>query len=233
MSRPFNNVRMTKLLNRYSRHKKDLELRNKIIEKTMPLIGAAMSKMHLKNNREDIRQECALKILLALPKYDSRRGDAFGFFWTVICNTCRTHAERLGRRSLSLSNDDIIKHEAEISAEEAFETPENQHVLNDIAGDLIKAMNNGDFLHYRARGHKRACRTLSKAIATGDLFFDKNKTMHKLRRIGLSSKDVQHYYDYSIVHVRMQLLRAKENILAISHPKIGKAFSTVIDSGDI
>ena len=183
------------------------------------------------NNRDEIRQECALKVIKAVPEFDVRKGNAFAFLWTVICNTCRTHAKRLGKPSLSLSTDEVIKHEAEVSAKEVFETPENRHVLNSIGKELIHVMNNGNGFHpSRKKGHTRACRILKSAIADGDLFFDRNKVVRELKKAGLSNKEIQYYCQYSMVTVRMQLLNAKENSLALAHSKIGTGFPPIADS---
>lgn len=228
----FNNAKVSRLLEEYLRDKKDIELRNRIVKLTMPLIGAAISKMHLFKNVGDIKQECALKVITAIPKYDKDRGGAFGFMWTVICNTCRTHAKRLGKSSLSLSTDEVIKHEAEVNTPEAFSTPENQYVLSRINEDLTKAMNarNGFRANKAVKGHTRAVRELKKAISSGDLFFDRNRVVRKLKRIGLSNKEVAYYCQYSMVVVRMQLLAAKENSLAINSQKIGASVPAILDS---
>jgi len=225
-----NNRRVTKLLQRFSRHKKDVALRNKIVEKAIPLMDAAISRMKLYRYRDELKQECALKVMYALGKYDSHRGDAFGFLWTVICNTCRTHAERLGRPNLSLSTDEVIQREAEASSYEKFQTPENQHIITTIQSQLVKALNNpNSFRPARVRLHRKACKRLKKFISSGELFFDKNKVVTDLKRIGLDRKAIQYYMQFSLVVVRAQLLKARENAGAIAHHKIGQNFSAELD----
>lgn len=224
---------ITVLLKRYVRHKSNYELRNRIVELSIPLIDAAISRMRLFKYRDDIKQECALKVMQAVGKFDIVRGDAFGFLWTVICNTCRTHAERLGRPNLSLSSDENIQREAEINSHALFQTPENQHVITTIQEQLAKALNNPSSFKAAKTGlHRKACRHLKRFISSGELFFDKNAVVRDLKKIGLARKDIAYYYQYSLVVVRSQLLKAKENSSAISHTKIGKGIPSIADSGD-
>src|SRR5690349_17541908 len=110
----FNNRLVTQLLKRYVRHKKDLKLRDKILRLTLPLIEASMAQQGMYRGKEDIRQECILKVLQAIPKFKADRGNAFGFMWATICNMSKTMNKRLHKRvASSLSSDEGAEREAE------------------------------------------------------------------------------------------------------------------------
>jgi hypothetical protein len=217
---------------KYSKHKKNLRLRDKIVKLTLPLISAAINKKHMFKNREDIRQECALKVLQAVGKYDKKRGDGFGFMWTVICNSCLTHNERLSRPNLSLSTDESIQREAEVSGKEIFQTPENQHILNNVGKALIHTFSTNGFQIPKKRVHRKACELIRDSIASGEMFYDRLKIVRKLKKLGLDKKEIQYYCSYSLVVVREKLLKTREEASAVTHPKIISSLSAVTSLGD-
>lgn len=227
--RIFDNQKVTKLMAEYSRHPKDMELRDRIIRRIMPLIDAAISRK-IKNYtnrddlRKDLRQECVVKLLYALPKFDSTRGNAFAYLWTTICNTCNTQGQRLTRSDLSMSSDEDIMREAENNGHDVFQTPENRHILNVIGASITKTFDTIDLSDIDRKLHQRACRKIKQFIANGELFYDRDLVVRKLKKLGLGRKEIQFYLDRTIIMVRQKLLAAKENSLAIT---IRKANSTV------
>ena len=232
----FNNKRVTKLLKKYARNKKNVILRDKIIELALPLIPRSLAKqgMYIRPElREDIMQECALKLIQAIPKFDVKRGDAFGFFWATICNMSKSINERLNRPSLSLSTDEDAQRQAESNGRNLFQTPENQHILNSIVKDLQVALDNNRFRVPKVAMHRKASRLVRHFIASGELFFDKSLVIRKLRDIGLDRKQIQFYVEYSLIVVREKLLEARENANAISYTKVSSVVSSVVSGGDI
>ena len=219
--RIFDNQKVTKLMAEYSRHPKDMKLRDRIIKKTMPLIDAAITRKikNYKNRddlRKDLRQECVVKLLYALPKFDSARGKAFAYLWTTICNTCNTQSQRLTRSDLSMSSDEDVMREAENNGHEVFQTPENRHILNVIGDSITQTFDTIDLSDKDRRLHKRACRKIKSFITNGELFYDRDLVVRKLKKLGLGRKEIQFYLDRTLVLVRQKLLAAKENSLAIS-----------------
>jgi hypothetical protein len=202
----------------------------------LPLIDAALSKKQsqfpsIVKHRDDIRQECALKVILAIPKYDSKRGDPFGFMWTVISNTCLTHTERLNRKNYSISSDEAIQREAETNGTNVFQTPDTQHILNTIVKDLNIAMGESSFRVPTRRLHRKACLRIQEAIFSGELFQNRNMVMGKLRDLGLNKKEILYYCQYSLVVVREKLLQAKDNANAIIHRENSQNFPAKPDLG--
>lgn len=232
----FNNKKVTRLLKRFARNKKNTLLRDRIIELALPLIPRALAKqgMYIRPElRDDIIQECALKVVQAIPKFDAERGNAFGFFWATICNMSKSINERLNRPSLSLSTDEEAQRQAESNGKNVFQTPENQHILNSIAKDLQAALDRNSY-RVPSRGmHRKACRLVRHFIATGELFFDKSLVIKELREVGLDRKQIQFYVERSLIEVRARLLEAKENADAISYTKISSSVSSVVGGGDI
>jgi hypothetical protein len=208
-------------MSEYSRHPKNMKLRDRIIRKTMPLIDAAISRK-IKNHknredvRKDLRQECVVKLLYALPKFDSSRGNSFAYLWTTICNTCNTQGQRLTRSDLSMSTDEDVMREAENNGHDVFQTPENRHILNVIGASITKTFDTIDLSDKDRQLHKRACRKIKGFIINGELFYDRDLVVRKLKKIGLGRKEIQFYLDRTLVLVRQKLLSAKENALAIS-----------------
>lgn len=232
----FNNAQVTVLMKRYTRHKNDLELRNQIICLSLPLIDAALAKqgMYIRPElRPDVRQECALKLLKAIPKFNAKRGNAFDFCWTTICNMSKSINERLNRPVLSLSTDEETQREAESRGKNLFQTPENQHILNSISKDLEIALNRNRFRFPKNIMQRKASRILRHYVHTGELFFNKSVVVEKLKEVGLDRKQIQFCIEYSLVLVRQKLLEAKENANAISYPQIGSIVSSISDRGDI
>jgi hypothetical protein len=198
-----------------------LELRDRIIKLSLPLVEAALTKQHMfdKRFREDIRQECILKLITGLPKYDPRKGAAFAFVWTVVCNMSKTVNERLHRPSYSLSSDEDVQKEAEANGKSVFHSPENQQILNSISEALAAAAlaATSQLESPRVRVHRKACSYLRKAIVSGDLFTNQTVVIRRLRAIGLDRKNITYYVNYSMVTLRERLLVARQNSQAITH----------------
>lgn len=216
----FNNPRVTRLMKRFARKPKNIELRDKIIRLALPLVEASLSKQRMfdRRYREDIRQECILKVIQALPKFSPIRGDAFGFLWATICNMSKTVNERLHRPSYSLSSDENVQKEAEQNFKNPFQSPENQVILNSVSSELHSALlgNNSSSVP-RIRAHRKAARYLRAAVVSGELFLDKPKVVRELKSIGLEKKDIQLYISRSMIITRERLLIARENATAITH----------------
>ncbi len=185
----FNNLLVTKLFKEYIHHKKDLKLRDKILKLTLPLIEASLSRQGMFRSKDDIRQECILKVLQAIPKFNPKRGHAFGFMWATICNQSKTINKRLHRPTSSLSTDESAQKEAEANGKDVFQTPENQHVLNLISEAVIEAFDTNGFVAPKRGLHRKACRQIQKAMASGEFFFDKQKDHHSwLAGVGLGEE---------------------------------------------
>jgi DNA-directed RNA polymerase specialized sigma24 family protein len=225
--RIFNNEKVSELMSRYRRHKKDVKLRDRIIKLTLPLIDAAISKKGFYHNKEDLKQECVVKLLYALPKYDPTRGKAFAFLWTTICNTCTTQDQRMANHDLSLSSDENIQKEAENNGHSAFETPENRHILNRIGSSLVSSFESIQIPDQQK--HRRACRSIKKFLITGELFYERHRLVRRLKRLGLDRREIQLYIDRTLILVRQRLLKARENSRAIT---VRQTVSTVSEDPD-
>lgn len=216
----FDNPGVTRLMKRYVRSPKDKELRDRIITLTLPLVEASLSKQRMfdKRYREDIRQECILKVIQALPKFNTIRGDAFGFLWATICNMSKTVNEKLHRPSYSLSSDENVQKEAEQNFKNPFQSPENQIILNSVSDELHNVLFNSISSSVpRIRTHRKAARYIRAAVMSGELFLDKPKVIRKLKDIGLDKKNIQLYINRSMIITRERLLIARENATAITH----------------
>lgn len=229
----FNNIKVTRLLKEYvTQKKKDEKLRDRILLLTVPLVDATIARYGMYRSKEDIRQECILKVLQAIPKFDARRGDAFGFMWATICNMSKSVNKRLHRPVSSLSTDEEAQREAEVNGKEVFQTPENQFILTQIAADVVKAFNSNGFVVPERALHRKVCKNIQSSMSSGEFFFNKNETMRKLRDLGLEKKDVQFYVQRSLIVVREKLLEARTNVDALTYNKISKGFSSVASGGD-
>lgn len=230
----FNNLKVTRLLKEYvTQKKKDDVLRNRILLLTVPLVDATIARYGMYRSKEDIRQECILKVLQAIPKFDARRGDAFGFMWATICNMSKSVNKRLHRPVSSLSTDEEAQREAEMNGKEVFQTPENQFILNQISAAVIEAFNSNGFRVPERALHRKVCKSIQVAMLSGEFFFNKNETMRKLRDLGLERKDVQFYCQRSLIVVREKLLEAKQNVDALTYNKISKGLSSISSGGDL
>jgi hypothetical protein len=217
--RPFNNAKVTEVLSKYVRNPKNLKLRDEVMRLTAPLIEAAISKRRLFPNRADLRQECALKMLKQLDKFDPQRGSAFAFLWTMICNTLTTQNQRLQSSAYSIDTDETAKHEAE-HANVTTETPETNHILHSISIAINQALSSNGFAH--VRNGKKIQAYLLGTIADGDFFRNRTQILHRLEELGLKRRDAEHYIDKVLVRIRVQLLAARENAKAISVRAVGK-----------
>jgi DNA-directed RNA polymerase specialized sigma24 family protein len=215
----FNNARITVLLERYSKNVKNLELRNKIIRRSLPLIDAVVAKKRYQIKHEDLqkdlKQEMALKLIKALPAYKPGRSNAFAFIWTVLCNIAISKNEYLSKPSLSLSTDEGAMHEAEAQPQNIFQSPENQHILNCIGSSLELAFSSNGFQASRQKLHTKAVKIIRRSIASGELFYKRTQVLRELKALGLNRRDIQSYLDYTLVVTRKKLLLAKENSDAI------------------
>lgn len=228
--RIFNNEKVTRLMKKYSESYSEIEndvvLRNRILKLTYPLIEAAMSRKHIYINRDDIRQECVLKIIQALPQFNAKRGNSFAFLWTTICNTCITHNQRLCRPWLSLSTDEDVQQEAEASTTSPYDSPATRHILTSLASSLHLAFDSRGFEIPRRSDHRKILLDIRQSVQTGELFYNRTVVMRRLKRYGLKSDVMRHYLDYTMVVVRRRLLTAKENVSAIAPRQVGKDISS-------
>jgi DNA-directed RNA polymerase specialized sigma24 family protein len=221
----FDNTKMTILMERYSKNTKNLELRNKIIRRSLPLIDAVVAKKRYfvkdPEKQKDLKQEMALKLIKALPKYQSGRSNAFAFVWTVLCNIAISKNEWLSKsNSLSLSTDEGALQEAESQLHSVFQSPENQHILNSIGHSLQMAFSSNGFVAPRKKLHGKALSIIRRSIASGELFFKRTQVLRELKHLGLNRRDIQGYLDYTLVVTRKRLLLAKANSDAIERPEI-------------
>lgn len=228
----FNNVKVSALMAEYKKHQKNVVLRDRIIKLTLPLIDAAISRKIPYKRRamigSDLKQECVVKLIYALPKFDPSRGNAFAFLWTMICNTCITQDQRMFNRTLSLSEDEDIQREAESNGHSVFETPENRHILNSIADSLDKAFESIRIPNRRL--HRRACRKIREFLVSGELFYNRHDSMRRLKRLGLDRREIQFYIDRTLVLVRQELLTARENSRALTVPETGSVVPKNFDT---
>jgi hypothetical protein len=213
----FNNAKMTILLAQYSRDQKNLKLRNHIMVRCLPLVDAVIAKKGYFQHQDDLKQEMALKLLKALPKYQPGRSNAFAFVWTVLCNIGISKNQWLSKSDLSLSTDEEALREAETKPQKIYHNPENQHILNSLSNSLNMAFASNGFRVPRKHLHKRALVVIRKSIASGDLFCKKSEMLRKLRGLGLNNHEIQSYVDYSLVITRKKLLAARDNASAIRH----------------
>ena len=234
----FNNKEVTEMMSRYARNPKSHpHLRDKILKRAMRLVDAAISKkgafaiipgMGTRAHREDLRQDCALKILQGLEKFDPDRGSAFAFLWTIACNTCTTQNQRLSRTdTVSLSTDEDAQRQAEQSGPSVYEAPENRHILNRLGRDIQRAFETNGFKIPQKKTHQRVCADIRNSIQSGELFYNRMAVMAKLRSYGLRRDDVQYYIDYTLVRVRQNLLQAREDASALTVREVGKDLSEI------
>jgi DNA-directed RNA polymerase specialized sigma24 family protein len=224
---------MTALLDRYARNTKDLHLRNKIVRRSLPLIDAVIAKKRYlfsqPDLQNDLRQEMALKLIKALPKYQPGRSNAFAFIWTVISNLAISKNEYLSKTNLSLSTDEDVLHEAESQPQNIFQSPENQLILNSISKSLAIAFASNGFVVARKRLHTKALRIIRRSIASGELFYKRTQVLRELRMLGLNRRDIQGYIDYTLVVTRKKLLQAKDNAEAIQRHEVDAVLPQHLD----
>jgi hypothetical protein len=213
----FNNRRMTILLAQYSRDIKNLKLRNKIMLRCLPLVDAVIAKKGYFSHQDDLKQEMALKLLKALPKYKPGVSNAFAFVWTVLCNIGISKNQWLSKADLSLSTDEDAMREAETKPQQIYHSPENQHLLNSISKSLDLAFSSNGFQVPRKHLHKKALGVIRQSVASGDLFCKKSEVLRRLRGLGLKNHEIQSYIDYSLVLTRKKLLAARDNASEIRH----------------
>ena len=213
----FNAKKVTELVSRYvSQKRPSRRLRNEIIENIMPQVRAGMAQKRIDvEYRDDIRQECAVKILSALPRFNPGRGNCFAFFWTVICNTIITQLKRIGANgNISLTVPESSSEEEDVIMDNVFHTPENRYILNRIARDLNLAVNSG-FTTSNGKKQEKLLRILRGAISSGELFTERAKTLKALQHCGLHRSEVRQCVDYVLVRIRQSLLNAREDVSAL------------------
>jgi len=216
--RPFNNRKVTELLARYKR-RKNVRLRNRIIELTLPLIEAAISRKRMFRNREDLRQECALRLLQGLDKYRPVYDNAFAFLWSTICNTLSTQSQKMERGGFSIDSDETAKREAERSMS-TLDTPESCHALKMVSIAMEQVLNSNGFDGFHRR--PKVCKYILGTIRSGELFQNRGNVVHRLERFGLKKKNAEYYVDHLLVMVRARLLMSRENADAIAVRSTGQ-----------
>jgi len=216
--RIFDNRKVTELMTHYVKHPRR-KLRDEIMRRTYPLIDAAISRKRMYSNRDDLRQECALKVLTALPKFSYKRGSAFAFLWSVVCNTCITQNQRLTFIDQSIDSDDDIRREAEGTVP-SFDTPERRYILKLLSSFFDKAFSNGDDPTAK-RKQKKAYDYISASIVSGEFFKNRHRVASRLRRFGFSKKESQYFLDLVLVRVREKLLHAREEASSLRTMRFG------------
>lgn len=208
----FDNQKVTALLERYIQSPKhNEELRNRIVRKAIPLIDAALHRKHVPTDMaEDIRQDCAVKILRNLDHYKKGRGSAFAFLWTIICNHIVTQIKRRTSKNVSLTNTETSSDELEVVQDDPLHAPENRYLLQRIGKDLEKALNMEEFRRQRGRRHRHAVKLLRSSVKDAKLFTQPAEVARRLRHLGLTREEAKHYMDLALVKVRQSLLHARE-----------------------
>lgn len=205
----FNNREVTAMLVRYSRHPRSMQLRDNIMTKIYPLIDAAISRKRLFRLRDDLRQECALKVFQNLSKFDVSRGTAFAFLWSAICNVCATQGKRLSRPSLSIEEEDVLK-EAESASPAKYLSPEHAHLVVILHGVLQEAFAANGLRRFVAIRDVNVVRYLTETIVSGDFFSDRRVVMKGLRKYKLKKRDGEFFCDYILVTLRTKLYDKRE-----------------------
>lgn len=197
--------------------KRKEELRNKIVQKALPLIDAALHRKHVPTDMaEDIRQDCAVKILRNLHRYKKGRGSAFAFLWTIICNHVLTQIKRRTSKNVSLTNIETDSGEMEVVQGDPLHAPENRFLLQRIGEELERAFEIQGFRKQRGRKHRRAVKLLRVSIKNAKLFMQGAEIGKKLRQLGLTREEAKYYIDFALVKVRYSLLHAREEALGLS-----------------
>jgi DNA-directed RNA polymerase specialized sigma24 family protein len=217
----FNNKEVTALIVKYSKNpEKNEDLRNEILELVLPLVNAALVRRNVpKEFREDIRQECALKLLTGLQKFNPERGSAFAFFWTVICNVIATQKQRMTPSSMvsSLSSTTESDSGTDSIGADLFRTPENQYILARLARSTEEAIEQSGMLIPNNRKHRKAFEKLKKAIRSGELFSNKAGVIRSLKKTGLRRSEIQRCVDYALVKIRKYLLNARKELSVLEN----------------
>lgn len=223
----FNNREVTELLVRYSRHPRSTQLRDRIMDRVYPLIDAAISKKRLFHLRDDLRQECAMKVFQNLSKYSEGRGSAFAFLWSTICNTCITQGKKLSRGALSIEEDEILK-EAEAASPSKYLSPEHSHLVTILNGILNEAFHSNGLRKFLNPKDRKAVSYLVVCIANGDFFSDRVKVLRHLRqKHGLRKKDSTFFCDYVLVTLRTRLYDKKEILNGLATHETGTSLPKV------
>ena len=214
----FDNKKVTQLLERYIKAPKhNEELRNRIVRKSLPLIEAALHRKHVPSElAEDIRQDCAVKILRNLHKYKKGRGSAFAFLWTVICNHIITQISRRASKNVSLTTSETASGELEVVQKDPLHAPESRYVLQRIDEALAKAFEVEGFHRQKGRKHRKAVKLLRTSVKDTTLFTQGVKILRKLRHLGLTHEEAKHYVDFTMIKVRHSLLHAREEASGIT-----------------
>jgi hypothetical protein len=224
----FDSKKVSHLLERYVRHPHDHTLRQDIMKRVYPLIDAAITRKRLFNMRDDLRQECALKVLKGLRKFNSEKGSAFAFCWTIICNCLKTHGKRMSRGGLSLEEEAIGK-EAETASVSVFQSPEYQYLQHVVSDAIDKALSSTELRVFHRLKDKKALAYIRKAVLSGDLFTDKKVVLSGLRQFGIKKKDARFLADYVVVHVRANLYDRKDFLHDFVHRKTVSVVSQITD----
>lgn len=225
----FDNKKVSHLLERYVRHPHDHDLRQEIMKRMYPLIDAAITRKRMFQMRDDLRQECAMKILKGLRKFDSKRGSAFAFSWSTICNCLKTHGKRMSKGGLSLEEEAIEK-EAETASTSVFQSPEYQYLQKVVSKAIDKALSSRELREFHREKDKKALVYIRKSVLSGDLFSDKKAVISKLRTLGIKRKRDAHFLvDYVLVNVRANLYDRRELLSDLVHRKTIPSIPKIID----
>ena len=171
-------------------------------------MNAGLARKYIPDEmRDDIRQECLMKILLGLRKFDPKRGDSFGFFWTIICNTIVTQQQKLTSRNTSLTPDDSDDSEESSTDTIIFQTPESSLILKQIANSLNDAFG---FNNLELKGReKTAFNYIKKAVQSGEFFWNRSEVLRHVKRYGIPRGTTKQFEQYILVKIRQFLLTAK------------------------
>ena len=92
----FNQKEVALLLEQYAQTGSREDL-GRVVEAAEGLIWSCIRRQGIYTEPEDCAQRCRVALVNVVPGYQLERGSPFGFFWTVISNTCRKHLRFVSR----------------------------------------------------------------------------------------------------------------------------------------
>ena len=226
----FDSRRVSRLLEKLQDHPKSQTIRQDIMQRAYPLIDAAITRKRLFLYKEDLRQECALKLLKALPKYKRGRGSAFAFFWSTIHNCLKTHVKRLSKGGLSIDTEEDILKEVEVSGPSVYQTPEYRYLQKVLSKAIDSALYSRGLRVFNRDKDKKALDYIKQSVLNGDLFAKKGEVLKKLRRFGVRKKNAKFLIDYLTVDIRDKLYSRKDLLDALTHRKTISNIPEIPDS---
>lgn len=185
-----------------------LQMRNDIMLKILPLVDAAISRKRFFCNRKDLKQECAVKVLANLDKFDPQRGTAFKFLWTTICNTCRTISGRLGKITPSLEEEANRK---EAEAKPSGEAPDRSYIstaIEEAISDALKS--NPATSRFRRKKFVSLCKLIQGSVLDGSFFDDRSIVIRRCKARGICSNDAKLLTDFVLVSLRKRLYNLRQ-----------------------